>query len=185
MELNFGSSRLNRLASRMKKGDRQAAAAVYDELAPKVFGFCLNRVGLRHVAEDLTQGIFLKLLYNIETFDERKGRFTVWFWRLARNTLIDHYREKKENLFSDAGDDVIEAAAVSEGNAAGLDDKMEVERIKKFVGTLDEDESNLFELRYIAELPYGEISELLGKSEGALRVKVTRLKKKIHGQFSR
>jgi len=42
----------------MKRGDESAARELYDELLPKVYGFCMNRVSNREVAEDLTQDIF-------------------------------------------------------------------------------------------------------------------------------
>ncbi len=182
MEFNFETVRLNRLARRMKKGDKRAAAALYDELAAKVFGFCLNRTGIRHVAEDLTQDIFFKLIGGVDTFDEKKGNFSVWFWRLARNVVIDYYRERKDKLFADVGDEAV-AGVASHERADALDEKFELERLTRFVGEFQEDEKNLFELRYVSELSYGEIAEITGKSEGALRVMAVRLKKKIRENF--
>lgn len=175
---------LNRLALRMKNGDPRAAAELYDELAGKIFGFCFIRVGTRETAEDLTQEIFLKLLDKIESFEEQKGSFVAWLWRLARNTVIDHYRTKTAPTFSDIGDEAAEEASVSEPHAH-LDDKMEYERLKSLLSSFSEDEKNIFELRFVSELSYGEISEMLGKSEVALRVMATRLKQKIKNNFKK
>jgi RNA polymerase sigma-70 factor (ECF subfamily) len=182
MEFSFEIGKLNRLACRMKKGDSRAAAALYDELAPKVFGFCFSRIRLKHVAEDLTQEIFVKLLEKIDTFDDMKGNFPVWFWRFVRNHLIDYYREKKIQPFSDFSDDVIESASLAHPQRA-IDSRLETDRLRAFIGSLDDDEQNLFELRYVAELSYKQIAEIVSKSEGSLRVAASRLKQKIRKNF--
>ena len=174
--------RLHALAVRMKKGDRRAAGALYDELVPKVHGFVFARTGRREVAEDISQDVFLKLVEKIEMFDERKATFVVWFWRLTRNMLVDYFREKKEVQFSSfEGEDLDRLASyVAHGN---VDAKLAHEKLQKFLKTLGEEEQHMFELRYIAELSYGEMAELLGKSEGALRVATMRVKEKIKKEF--
>jgi RNA polymerase sigma-70 factor, ECF subfamily len=169
------------LAVRMKKGDRRAAAKLYDELLPKAYGFFFVRTGHRETAEDLSQEIFLKLVEKVETFDEGRGRFAVWFWRMARNMLVDHYRAKKEKPFSAFDETAVEAMSIEE--MPDVDDKLRYEEVKEFMKSLSEEERELFELRYVVELPYREIAELLGKSEGALRVATLRIKEKVRKEF--
>ncbi len=166
----------------MKKGDRKAAAAIYDELAPKVYGFIFTRTSSKEVAEDLTQELFIKLIEKIDGFDEERGRFTVWFWAVTRHMLIDFYREKKATPFSSFTEDAVEGMMIDAG-APNIDDKFRYEKLKDFLKTLSGDERELFELRYVAEVPYTEIAAMLGKSEGSLRVAVLRIKGKIRKEF--
>lgn len=174
-----------RLAVRMKRGDAHAAQELYDELADKVFGFCMNRVGDRATAEDLTQEIFLKFVDKLHLYNEKEGRFLVWFWRLARNTVIDHYRSKKQTVFGDMGDEFVESIP-GEGNIDHtIDVRFAHENLIDFMNTLSREEQHIFELRYISELSYAEISEMLGKSEGGLRVAISRLKSKLKEHFPR
>ncbi len=176
----FKHSKLDRLAKRMKEGNIRAADELYRELIDKVFGFCLSRIRHRHIAEDLTQEIFLKLVSKIETFDPKKGRFTVWFWQIARNTLFDHYRRQKEVAFADIGEgESVERLASVESSEKALDYKIAKERLENFIESLGSDDRELFELRYVAELSYREISKILEKPEGNLRVAVSRLAKKV------
>lgn len=172
------------LVRKMKKGDRRAAASLYDELAPKVYGFIFARTSSREAADDLSQEIFIKLIEKIGTFDEKKGNFTVWFWRLARNTLIDHYREKKEARFSEFAEEDLDRLASYE-HKHGIDEKMALEKLQGFLKTLAEEEQQVFELRYVAELSYSEIAEVSGRSEGALRVSIARIKQKIREGFNK
>ena len=54
-----------------------------------------------------------------------------------------------------------------------------LEKIEQFLNSLSEEEQELFRLRFLGELSYKEMAKILEKNEGALRVAVGRLKKKI------
>ncbi len=177
----FERDPLTDLAVRMKHGDRKAAAKLCDELTPKVYGFFFARTGKKETAEDLSQDILLKLVENVERFDERRGRFVVWFWQMARNLLVDHYRSKKETPFSSFEESEVEAMSVTA--APDLDHRLRYRNVQEFIKTLDDDEREIFELRYVAEMPYKDMSELLHRSEGALRVAALRVKEKIKRHF--
>lgn len=184
MEHNdIAGDHLTRLAVRMKKGDRRAAHELYDELVSKVYGFLFTRTSNKEVAEDLSQDAFLKLVEKIESYDPKKGKFVVWFWQMVRNMLIDYYREKKAIPFSAFEDETVAMMAVTE--MPDLDDRLQHAKVKAFLVTLSEEERELFELRYIADLSYREISALISKPEGTLRVSTLRIKAKIKDHFKK
>lgn len=176
--------KLHHLALEMQKGNSLAAEKIYKELSGKVFGFCVTRTGHRATAEDLTQDIFLKLVNRIDSFDPEKGTFSVWFWQLVRNTVIDSFRKHKETVFSDYTNEDDEFDVPQENRQdTQLDTKAEYERVKEFLLTLSGEEQELFQLRFVSELSYKEIATMTDKSEGALRVAISRLKEKIHIKF--
>jgi RNA polymerase sigma-70 factor (ECF subfamily) len=170
--------RLTALAVRMKNGNRRAAAELYDELLPKVYGFIFTRTNKREVAEDLSQDVFIK----IESYDESKGAFVVWFWQVVRRMVIDYYRKKQETPFSHFREDEVESMSVVT-DAPNVDDKMRHEKLTAFLAELGEDERELFEYRFVAEMSYAEIAVITEKSEGALRVAALRIKEKIKKEF--
>jgi RNA polymerase sigma-70 factor (ECF subfamily) len=178
---NAIKDRLTSLAVRMKRGDRNAAAKLYDELLPKAYGFFFTRTGRKETAEDLSQDIFLKLVEKIQHFDERKGSFVVWFWQIARNLLVDHYRGKKTVAFSSFEEGEVEMMSV--GEMPDLDSRMRYQNLQHFLKTLGEEERELFELRYVGDASYREIARITGKSEGSLRVAALRVKEKIKKQL--
>ncbi len=177
----FSADKLTSLAIRMKKGDRKAAILLYEELSPKTYGFFFTRTGRKETAEDLSQDIFLRLTEKVETFDENRGGFVVWFWQMARHMLVDHYRSKKATPFSAFADEEVEAMATSE--EPSLENRMSYLKVQGFLKTLTEEERELFEMRYVVEMPYKEIAEVLGRSEGALRVAALRIKEKIKSKL--
>ena len=182
MELKvLSQGNLDQLVARMKKGDRAATAALYDDLAPKLYGFIFSRTSSREVAEDLSQEIFVRLIEHVKSFDPKKGRFTVWFWRMARNVLIDHYRVKKATPFSHFDDSEVENMAI--GEIPDTDNVMAYRKLRELMDTFSDEEKELFELRFVAEMAYKDIAKVLNKPEGTLRVSVLRLKEKIQKEF--
>jgi len=178
----WNNDRLTRLAVKMRRGDRKAAAALFDELGRKAFGFFFSRTGKRETAEDLAQDLFVHLVERIGSYDEKRGRFVVWFWRMARNMLIDHYRAKKDIPFSMFEESEVESMSMTE--MPDIDGRLAYRKVQKFLAGLHEDERELFELRYVADISYKELSVMLGKSEGALRVASLRIKEKIKKQLN-
>ena len=99
MRKSLTSEHFNALALRLKAGDQNAGKELFDYWSPLLFRFFMIRLTNRGKAEDLVQDVFLKLVARIDTFDTNAGNFTAWFWQVAKNTLKDYYREKKEGIF--------------------------------------------------------------------------------------
>lgn len=181
----LGGGDLNRLAKKMQNGDPNAATEFYQKLVRKVFGFCMSRTSDRASAEDLTQEIFLKAIQKIGLYDSHKSDFAVWFWQVARNAVIDHFRSKKNVSFADIEDENTLENIETENIEDEFQNKSDVDRIVRFVKSLPGENGELFRLRYVSELSYKEIAGITGKSEGALRVQANRLKKKIEDNFKK
>ncbi len=174
----------NTLALKMQQGDVSAADKLYRDLVSRVFGFCRARVSDRAKAEDLTQDIFLKFVHHICSFDPAKGDFVLWFWTLARNIVIDSYRRERDIVSSDLDSPTaLEEVPHSAQLEDHLQQKMTHEQLTTFIQSLSPVEQELFEFRYGAQLSYKEMESVLGKSEGSLRVAVSRLKEKIQEHF--
>lgn len=172
------------LAIRMKRGDEKAAELLYTRLYDKVFGFVMHRITNRATAEDLSQDIFVKLVEKVSLFDEIRGGFLVWFWQLARNTVTDHLRKGHTTSFSDLESESEDGSSFDHPDTGPtLEDiasaRETLRRVNTTLATASDEERQLFELRFVADLPYRDIASLTGKSEGTLRVSTNRLKQKI------
>lgn len=164
-----------RMAARLKRGDIGAGDEVFAYFSPLLYRFFLTRIGQQALAEDLTQDVFFKIISKIDTFDDSKGNFPGWVWQIARNTLIDHFREKKDIVFADAGEGIEEITVA----AADVDQQMRVRAIMDAVRGLGEEDQELFALRYVSDVSYKDMSVMTGRSEAALRVALHRLNKKV------
>jgi RNA polymerase sigma factor (sigma-70 family) len=82
-----------------KKGDVHAFAVLVNRYSKSIYNFVfrLNK----NSAEDIVQEIFLKAWKKINSFNIKKASFKTWIFTIARNTIIDFSRKKREVLFSE------------------------------------------------------------------------------------
>lgn len=173
--------KLNRAARRMKKGDRRAAEKIFDALFQKFFAFARTRLSRPEDAEDVVQESFLKIVANIERYDTDRD-FSAWAWAIVRHSLIDFYRRKKTEPFSkfsaeNSEFDVLDERQNSERRSI-------VSEIMEALTAWDEQDREIFELHFLADLDYRTISSMTGINQGALRVKIHRFKNKIKNQWT-
>lgn len=165
----------NKEAEALKQGDGTAAERIFDHFAPPIHNFFMGRIGNREVSQDLVQEVFLKVTRHIEQFNSESGTFTAWIWQIARNSAIDYYRQKKAGYLADLPDEggnILDENSRSDGDAI-------MREIMDVVKKLPEEDQELFQMHFVADMPYGEIAEATGKTAPALRVAIHRLKKKI------
>ncbi len=89
----------NELINRYNAGEENALEMLIERYLGMVYRFTLRYVGSPHDAEDLAQEVFVKLWRSIKRFDTTKP-FTPWLFRIARNTVFDFFKKKKEVPFS-------------------------------------------------------------------------------------
>lgn len=162
---------------RIKNKDKEAFIKAYDAYIDQIYRFVFFKVGSKEEAEDLTSAIFLKAWDYIKSGNKIEFKTVKSFlYKIARNTIIDHYRKKSgqelvylggaENNFNiiDEKSDLSEKAAIAS-------DLRDIE--KKLVQLKDEYREVLL-MRFIDELTIREIAEALDKSKGNVRVLIFR-----------
>jgi RNA polymerase sigma-70 factor (ECF subfamily) len=154
------------LVERARDGDRAALAELYDRLAGRVYRFALFRVGSRADAEDLMQRTFVKMIETLPRYQQRGIPFEAWFFRLARNAVIDHLRRRRthEPLAAVVN---TEDAGPSPEDAAELN--AEFQRIREAIETLTPIQQEVIAYRFTAGLTPRQVGALLGKREGTVR----------------
>lgn len=170
----FGGEQV--LFLRLKKHkDKQAFIEAYDLYIEQVYRFVYFKIGTKEDAEDITSMVFLKCwnyIYEgkLESYDTLKPLL----YKIARNTIIDHYRkmQKRETVSIDAVPEAVdESSDVHAQAATNLDFKNVIEQK---LPLLKEEYRDIIILRFINELSVSEISKILGKTTGNVRVLVHR-----------
>ncbi len=128
---------------------------------------------------DVLQNTFVKVFRNIDKF-KGDARLYTWLYRIATNEAITYLnKQKKRTVISMDDDDkvnwneILPAETTIEPAADILD------RLEQAIGLLPDKQRLVFNMRYYDELPYREISEILGTSEGALKASFHHAIKKI------
>src|SRR3989338_3490757 len=89
------------LLNQLKAQDPQAFAEFYDQYVSRIYRFIFFKVSSVSDAQDLTSEVFLKTWqYLKESPQEEIKNLSAWVYRLARNTVIDWYRQQNKQPLS-------------------------------------------------------------------------------------
>lgn len=159
------------ITERLRAGDRDAFTAVYDAYIRPIYRFIYYRTHHRQTAEDLTGQTFLKAWRHIRSFDPKKGSVGSWLYRIARNTVTDHYRGSGP-LTVDIADvwDISDRQDVARDASV----RLELERVGHQLAGLTPEQREIVLLRVWDGLSHREIAELLGKSEASCKMLFSR-----------
>lgn len=154
---------------RAAQADPAAFGRLYRRYLEGVYGYSFYLLGDHHDAEDVTERTFVAALGAIDRYRDTGASFRSWLFRIAHNQLANalRARSRQRTLPLDA---VHEPGVIAADPArlAGLAD--EARRLRAAVGALSVDRRQVIVLRFVDGLSAREIGEVLGRSEGAVRV---------------
>lgn len=149
---------------------KKAFSKIYDQYIDKIYRFIFLKVNSQEIAQDLTSETFLRGWEAFQNSEIKNPR--AFLYKIARNLVIDHYREKSRVQVVPAEDSkIIDPRIDLEGKAVLASD---FESIKRVLNELNDDYQNVLIWRYIDDLSISEIANLLNRTEGATRVLIHR-----------
>jgi RNA polymerase sigma-70 factor (ECF subfamily) len=163
--------------------NKESFAALYDEHIKSIYRFIFFKVNSKEEAEDLASETFLKAwnyLSKAENSD-KVHNFKAFLYQIANNLVIDFYR-KRSLLPITLNDGDWEDANVPDTQLSGIDKikkEDDVAELKEAFKKIPENYSSVVIWYYLEELQIPEIAQILGKSEGTVRVTVHRALKAL------
>lgn len=146
---------------------------IYLEHAKTVYGFLLSRTHDSDLAEELTQETFFQAVRGIDKF-EGNCNISTWLCAIAKNLWREHLRKQaKQKALLEA--ESVPPPILGDGTSPKWDDL----EVLKAVHQLCDPMREVMYLRLISNLTFGQIGEILGKSENWARVTYYRGKEKI------
>lgn len=132
-------------------------------------------------AADILQDVFLKAWQSIDQF-RGAAKLSTWLHKIAINeslTFLDR-QKRRNNVDIDDPDSKLASAIEADTNIDG--DRLSLQ-FRKAIATLPEKQRLVFNMRYFDEMPYDQISNILGTSQGALKASYHLAVKKIERYF--
>lgn len=133
---------------------------LYARYSQRVFNFINKKVKNQAESEDLLQKVFIKI-HESKHLYKSKYKFEQWLFVIARTQTLDYFRATKR------------LSARMENYSPDVVEKSDVDM--SFLQTLDSDQQELLEMKFIDELSYQEISKIVNKSEVSLRKTLSRM----------
>lgn len=166
-------------------GRERAFTLLIEQYQQKVYWHIRRMVKDHDDANDVMQNTFLKVWKGLENFRADSQLFT-WLYRIATNETITfiNLKNKKATISFDSNDSSDEENSYSpsnyvKGDSNPIDGEEIQARLQKAIDSLPEKQKLVFNLRYYDEMPYEQMSEILGTSEGALKASYYHAAQKI------
>lgn len=150
----------------------QVFEEIFQANSKKIYHLCFGYTGDEDAANDLLQETFLKVWQNLDKF-RNQAMISTWIYRIAVNTCLTYLKKEKRQAKDELTPNIIE------NKEEEVSEKQEqIQTLYKCIAQLDENERIIITM-VMDELPYPEIAEISGISEGNLRVKIHRIKHKL------
>ncbi len=125
----------------------------------------------RDEVEDLKQDILCNLWRGFEEF-RKESKESTWIYKVALNTGLQYYHRNERLPLTQELTPQMAERYVDE------DDSRQLDRMYELIHRLDDEEQKLVYL-YIDNVSGKEMAEVLGISEGNVRIKMFRVKEKL------
>jgi len=151
---------------------------LYVAYSPDVYRFATWLSGNANDAEDITAETFTRAWVNFAII--RTETLKAYLFTIARNIHLESLRKRRNHeVLNDIHPDshpAIEKVFETQG---------ELDQIRTTLHTLQEIDRSAFVMRVQYDLPYVEIARILQLSEGAVKVKVHRVRKLLFAVHSK
>jgi RNA polymerase sigma-70 factor (ECF subfamily) len=157
---------LERLVAAARSGDADAFGRIFDHYHDPVYRYIASRVKRPADAEDLTQAVFVKALEALPRYESRGVPFGGWLFRLARNTVIDHVRTRREHVDLEVVVEQLDGVAGPDEIVAA---RFDIDAVAAALEALTAEQREAIALRFFAGLSAREAAVAMGKQEGTIR----------------
>ncbi len=160
----------DRLVERAKT-DAEAFGELYDHYFGQIYRFVYSRLHDQEAAEDVTSEVFFKALRAIGRYKPSGHPFSAWLYQISVNAINDHYRSRRPAQSLDT------AVAVADGQrpvAERVVDSSEAARVWSAIDDLPPQQRIALTLKLGEDMKLAQIGEIMGKSEGAVKLLVHR-----------
>lgn len=165
-----GEDALDEVVDGVRRGDPDAIAAVYLEVAPALRAFLRGQIRHGEIADDLVEQTFLELIEAHASIRGDGRSLRGWLFRAARHNLYDWRRRAARRSDHELTNEMRAAIASDDPHPDEIvGDADDARLIREAMDELTPDQREVLELRLIAELPIADVAEITGRTEGAVK----------------
>ena len=155
---------------------------IYNDHIEKIYRFIYLKVNSKETAEDLASDTFLRVWKKYKGGKQEIRNVTNFLYQTARNLVIDYYRKKGKVRIVSVEETPLSDPKVDLEKKAIQNSDLEI--IKKTLQELKEDYQNVILWHYVEGFSIKEIAQMMGKTEGGVRVLLSRALKTLKTKLS-
>ena len=162
------------LISRARGGDREAFGALVEKYRDNVYRLAYRMCGNAYDADEAAQEAFVAAWRALPNF-RGDAKFSTWLYRLTTNAAIDVMRREKRHKAVGDGE-MVDLADDADSPQETVERTEQQEAVQKALAALSEEYREVLLLRYMEELDYAEIAEVLQLPSGTVKSRINRAK---------
>ena len=157
------------LVAYYSEGNNNAFDVLLTRHQAKVYNYILQMVKDRNLADDIFQETFVKAITTIKQGRYAEaGKFSAWVCRIARNLIIDNFRQEKVEATvstDDSNYDVLNRKDLSEDTIEDMliDSQIQAD-VRRLVKQLPDSQREVLIMGYYKGLSFKEIADVTGVS---------------------
>ena len=174
------------LIQRTLEGDQNAFTALVNKYQKRVHTLVWRKIGDFHIAEEITQDVFLKVYKKLSTLKPPE-HFPGWLYVITTRHCIAWLRKKRRPTTSldampppELEELCYAEYEASRGEATAVERQREI--VKQLLQKLPESERTVMTLHYLSEMSCEDISEFLGVSPNTVKSRLHRARKRLENQ---
>jgi RNA polymerase sigma-70 factor, ECF subfamily len=161
--------------------DKSAFVALFNYFAPRIKSY-IRRQGVDSAqADDITQDVMLQIWNRAAQFDAGKSRPSTWIYTIARNRLVDIWRQQKNNMVEFKDPTTIPETPYE--HVHSIEGEQVNDTLRAAVAELSDEQRIIIEETYFQERSQRMISAArkipLGTVKSRLRLALDHLRQKI------
>ena len=160
---------------------RKIFSKIYDRYIDKIYRFIFLKVNSQEIAQDLTSETFLRGWESFKNGNKIENP-QAFLYKIARNLVTDHYREKgRAQVVSAEFIPIVDPRQNLEEKSLLNSD---IDNVKMALASLPEEYQDVIIWHYLDGLAFSEIGQILHKSENAVRVQTHRALEKLRKKLN-
>jgi RNA polymerase sigma-70 factor (ECF subfamily) len=156
---------LKSLVAKACLGDERAYGKIFRLCYSDIYDYIIRRVGNRTDAEDLTMQVFAHGLKAMSSYEERGHSVKAWLYRIAHNTVVDHFRSQRVSLEFDEIPEIADGRDIEQEVSL----KEDLRDLYREIARLPVAQSEVLILRFIEDRSVAETAMILDKKEVTVR----------------
>jgi RNA polymerase sigma-70 factor (ECF subfamily) len=173
------------LIRKARRGDAAATERLIRAHQEPLYAFMLRLSGRPDVAEDMVQEAFVRVLRNLDRFDDR-FRFSTWLFTIARRLYVNHLQKHRPSYDSEAVGNWQGAARRPDAIAAESENREHVRRLlDDAIEVLNPQQREIVLLFHQQSWPIQDIAEHLKMPEGTIKSHLHRARKRMQEAICR
>lgn len=156
--------------------DRHAFEAIYDRYSDLVYSTALRVLRDPHLAEDISQEIFVRLWRKPDSYVAERGRFLTWLISVTRNRAVDEIRARGRRQRHETASPEEQERELPAGEAMdpALNAQLAEQRriVRAALAELPPEQRQVIELAFFGGLTQREIADRLSQPLGTVKTRV-------------